>query len=535
MSITFQVSSVERARTPLAIPAAEAPLQLQGRPMEAMGASAPFLPSSEHGLLHAVHLAYAEHRPLALSPDAVWLCIAQGFARHVHVNAERLRARFVRHEGQATLRVLRDDFVKGSPDNAWPEAFAAFSEAIAEHLGRQRDLVVCDFSTTGPVERAASEIVLLDAMQHYFRYEMVTRCGIPEITLEGTADDWRSLRRRARALEEYELGWWTTSLGPVLDELVATAEGRVDARFWQTLFKHADGSGGPFVQGWINVLLPYLRMGEDQELERNPSMDRWREGFDAHFGGGAVAAHVPSGLSSAPFVWDHLGTRFPMCLLGGFVGVGQDEGTLVVRPVIGWAVRDAAVPIPRSIALIAGRVASLGDLTLAEIEAMIALIASLGEAAGVPLVCAPAGSFEEAAEAPDAKLSCLVFAIGLRVCAEGSGGVDVADLQAALEAARALPTVLWEAVARSLSADLGEETELHLAAAGGLCGGEITFGADDEAHRLAVMAVSSRHWPCSSLDVSPETHAARVTKAEALGVERGAARYFLGECEGKSR
>src|ERR1700728_559348 len=121
MSITFQVSQVERARAPLAIPSAGEAPRLQGRPVEAMGATTPFLPSAGHGLLHAVHLAYADHRPLALSPDAIWLALAQGFAMHVHANAERLRGKFVRHEGQALLRVRRDDFVKGSPHNPWPQ------------------------------------------------------------------------------------------------------------------------------------------------------------------------------------------------------------------------------------------------------------------------------------------------------------------------------------------------------------------------------------------------------------------------------
>jgi hypothetical protein len=33
-----------------------------------------------------------------------------------------------------------------------------------------------------------------------------------------------------------------------------------------------------------------------------------------------------------------------MEFLGGFVGIGQDEATLAVRPAVGWAVRDAAGP-----------------------------------------------------------------------------------------------------------------------------------------------------------------------------------------------
>lgn len=72
------------------------------------------------------------------------------------------------------ITVRRDDFVKGSPENPWPEAFGEFSAAIREHLGDAHGLIVADFSTTGPVERAASEVVLLDAMQAYFSYEMLT-------------------------------------------------------------------------------------------------------------------------------------------------------------------------------------------------------------------------------------------------------------------------------------------------------------------------------------------------------------------------
>ena len=210
MAITFQVSRVERATTPLPARSKKVRMTLQGEPVEAMGASAAtFRPSETHALIETVHRAYASHYPLALSPDAVWLAIAQGFAMHVNANAERLRGKFVRHAGQLAITVQRDDFVKGSPANPWPEVFSTFSDAIAAHIGRKRDLVVCDFSTTGPCERAASELVLMDAMQRYFSYEVSTLCGIPEVSLEGTPEDWRAIRRRAQALYEYDLDWWT--------------------------------------------------------------------------------------------------------------------------------------------------------------------------------------------------------------------------------------------------------------------------------------------------------------------------------------
>src|ERR1700704_3733148 len=46
-----------------------------------------------HSLVAAADLAYRGHFPLVLTPDAIWLTIAQGFARHVANNAEELRDR----------------------------------------------------------------------------------------------------------------------------------------------------------------------------------------------------------------------------------------------------------------------------------------------------------------------------------------------------------------------------------------------------------------------------------------------------------
>jgi hypothetical protein len=54
-------------------------------------------------LVQMAHDAFYEHRPITLSPDVVWFTIAQGFATHVDLNAEALRAR-VRHPADHTAR-----------------------------------------------------------------------------------------------------------------------------------------------------------------------------------------------------------------------------------------------------------------------------------------------------------------------------------------------------------------------------------------------------------------------------------------------
>ena len=64
-----------------------------------------YLGSRCHPLVDAVHVAFSQHRPLTLSPDAIWLVIAQGFSHHISENAESLRPRLVRHEGRRDLEV----------------------------------------------------------------------------------------------------------------------------------------------------------------------------------------------------------------------------------------------------------------------------------------------------------------------------------------------------------------------------------------------------------------------------------------------
>jgi len=88
-----------------------------------------------HPMVAALERAFVDHRPVSLSPDMIWLMITQGVANHINANAEQLRRRLVRHDSKLQIVVRRDDFVKGSPENLWPEVFADFSRQIRQHIG----------------------------------------------------------------------------------------------------------------------------------------------------------------------------------------------------------------------------------------------------------------------------------------------------------------------------------------------------------------------------------------------------------------
>ena len=304
-----------------------------------------------HPVVAAVHRAFMDHHPLCLSPDTIWLMIIQGVANHINAHAEKLRSRIVSHQGKLIIEVRRDDFVKGSPENPWSEVFNEFSIQIRDHVGPTIEQFVPRFSTTGPVEQAAAEVVLLDAMQSYFEYQVYTACGIPSITLEGTDDDWKVLAERVQGFREFGLGSWLEVLSPILDQFARASQGDVDPIFWRSIYKFNSMSGGAVINGWITAFFPYAKddrtkratvphrvlFGGDEELlERMlyPAEDpHWETpGFSA--------GSFPSGLSKAPFRWNYLDRSFDMEFLGGFVGVAQDQETLGLRPEIGWAVRE---------------------------------------------------------------------------------------------------------------------------------------------------------------------------------------------------
>ena len=342
---TFQVDNVKRAENLL--PVAKDTLELISTKIKVKPESCSQFPeslfpvsnaSTLNSLILAVHTAYDSHYPLTLSPDIIWQCVAQGFAIHVNKNAEKLRHMFVAHEGKKKLNVRMDEFAKGSPDNDWEQALGAFSDEIQKNVGDEiHCLLTPDFSTTGPVEKAASQIVLMNTFKEYFDYELHTACGIPSITLEGTVEDWKKLREKIRYLSRYDFKWWTDAVKPILDEFVKASSGAVKKKFWQKLYKISHGSGGPYITGWILTLFPYVG-SSSENMKPNRYLHSW--GKPLHDSYGITTHDFPSGTVSTPFTWQCLAEEFDMYFYAGFLGVGQDKKTLALKPVIGWAVVD---------------------------------------------------------------------------------------------------------------------------------------------------------------------------------------------------
>lgn len=301
----------------------------------------------DHALLTAMKLSFYDHFPLRLSPDAIWITLARGFALHVNKNAEEFRHRFVSHSGKQELTVSRMDFLPGD-ENPWPEVFDEFTDQIAERTGGLSELVQADFSTTGPVERAVSNLMAMETFKSYFEYIMYAGCGIPSITLTGTTDDWSKLRERAQRFAEFGLEEWINALDPILKEFVDAKNGTVSGDFWKSMFRYHSGSGPAVMTGWANVLFPYFKDFHSEQLHPNPYLSDWRDRLiiddRQHWSErwedpqGVGIAAIPSCFTSVPLTvfWGTKETK--MRLIGGLLGVSQDDESLDVEPQCGWVV-----------------------------------------------------------------------------------------------------------------------------------------------------------------------------------------------------
>ncbi|MCQ2064560.1 MAG: DUF4419 domain-containing protein [Bacteroidaceae bacterium] len=283
--------------------------------------------------------AFADHRPVVLSPDVIWSLISQGFANHVSRNPEEMRHLFVDHEGKIDLLVeTAEDLLTGDAD--WNGIVDGFYHQIADNTKDGiAQLMAQPFSTTGPNELMASQVVLMKTMESYFQYIVIYMgCGIPSVTLTGTPQDWQSILDRVKEFRRYGLDWWVDDLEPILTEFVKASKGKPDTRFWQSIVKkyrpgEMRGAACGFdesteLDGWFLKFFPYDRNGRLPEKVRI-THEMLPEQVTTQFKYVILDAEGSGQVLS----------EMQMELCAGIVGISFDEDNWTSTPKIGWFVR----------------------------------------------------------------------------------------------------------------------------------------------------------------------------------------------------
>ena len=286
--------------------------------------------------------AYADHRPLVLSPDMVWLIISQGFSRYVNADTEEMRDLLVFHEGKMELVTISNNNIL-LPTGDWKLLLNDFSACIAKNTkGELADLMTANFSTTGITERIASQVSLMDVVKKYFIYTRISAsCGIPSITLKGSPEDWQKVLDKVRCLKKYHLEKWVSDLEDILKEFVKASKGNHNTSFWQSIVKKrridqikagnwclTDPKKITYLDGWFLKFFP-------NALGETPDSVVWNHDMPQEMVRVSFRQVLTDPDSGVPL------DTIPMQLWAGFVGVEEDAKTHALSPKIGWLARIA--------------------------------------------------------------------------------------------------------------------------------------------------------------------------------------------------
>ena len=282
--------------------------------------------------------AYAEHRPLVLSPDMVWLLISQGFARYVNAHSDELRNQIVSHTEKMDLVVETEkDLLYEDAD--WKKLIAGFAAQINEYTkGDVAKTITADFTTTGVTERIVSQVTLMETVKTYFDYVVhYMGCGIPSITLMGTPQDWQKVLEKTEQLEKYGMGDWFKSLKPILTEFIKASEGKPNQAFWQNMVKKenpdklvgnkvCDFRKPTVLDGWMLKLFPDEN---GQTLDQVPHIHEMP----------SERVYVDFRYQVIDIANGNVIVDTPMELIAGYIGTEVDTLTHALTPKMGWMVR----------------------------------------------------------------------------------------------------------------------------------------------------------------------------------------------------
>lgn len=294
-----------------------------------------------------VFKAYSDHYPLEFSVEDLWLVIAQGISIHLNENTEKYRQLFVSHEGKKTLKIALNDLLL--PDSARPKqgdvtslpldrpkAVQRMAELIKEDLKRDlTSIITTPFSNTTAIEQAVFDFTLMDSVKNDYNYTGSFSCGIPQVTLRGSPDDFQQVINRLNQLRVIftDFHRWLDAVIPHVEKMKASVEGNPDVDWWRKICHYEnEGSSNRALSGWIADFIPYVISGSGsyRRVREDTTSDQ------KEFSSVIDLEDLTESVTQTDFIVTDHGQETMMKLIAGFVGIGQNTETGALRPCLGW-------------------------------------------------------------------------------------------------------------------------------------------------------------------------------------------------------
>ena len=205
------------------------------------------------------------------------------------------------------------------------------------------------FSTTTENDKAVASILMMGALQTYYSYVCVIRCGIPTVTLLRTREDRAEILRRLEKLPNLgaEAADFYTLLKPVVARMVTsfdTPESEETKDFWgRIVHQHKGGSGPDYLSGWLTAFCFWDQHGK--RLDRQDGRSGCQlDGVRYHC---VEISDIPRGTTSVPVTVDDNGVIYDTIMVAGSMGIqtrssgdclnsmGEPEPDSL-QPEVGW-------------------------------------------------------------------------------------------------------------------------------------------------------------------------------------------------------
>lgn len=289
----------------------------------------------DSALVQTISTAFFFHIPLCLRPDDfVFVLMGQlGILKNLAAKDVPLV--------KDRLGVVHD-----AEPPEWPDVFQQFEEQIRARIGPEAaDMFTPSFSTTGPLQRIAYNVALMDAYSSIFSYHMRSGCGIPSVHLLGTEEDWKKALAHVQLLvKEMDVfvgvEGWEKEVMDIMGKICSSFD-KPDVEFWKSIYRHRSESGFTGVSGWITIFFPVIQNEKDRSLTVAKSLKDVR-GY-ARGSEGRASSSFPSSLCSADVKWTHSSETADVRFLAGQIGVSKVR--YGVQVAWGWAM---VQPIPEN-------------------------------------------------------------------------------------------------------------------------------------------------------------------------------------------
>ena len=213
--------------------------------------------------------AYNSHGNIILNPDDIWIMICFYFSKYVDINSDKLRNKFVKHNG--TIKIVVKEYTNSLEksikiERDWTNFFNQITEQINTNtVSGITDELACNFTTTTKTHKFITTGLIMNSFKIFFKYSCYERMnlgrGISNVYFQGTRNDWVKIIGKIFNLRKYDVnGKLLEYLGKIqniLQEFLNTWDNKPNIDFWNKIISIDEkpiGSSGLSqinINGWL--------------------------------------------------------------------------------------------------------------------------------------------------------------------------------------------------------------------------------------------------------------------------------------------